>query len=108
MVLYRVAKEVSKWSALERSTSCELPAGTSKQPMRHVEQLEGGVGPKQSTYLIGVMRDGKSVAIEFEWEDGQAERVDLVNGSFLVLREGVHRLEFFRGLDAEGTPVVGP
>lgn len=107
----QVNQDRSGWVIRRTGVHCDstgAPAGVPVPNLRMVEQFENWDTSNQSTVLWGLMRDQKSVAIEFEWEDGKADRIDLVNASFLVLRTGNHRLEFFRGLDAEGQPVPAP
>lgn len=97
LMLSRIRKERSGWTTPLVNQVCNSP-GINREPIRQVENLEGWQDNEEVTVLFGLMQDGESVAIEFEWEDGKAERADLVNGSYLVLREGAHRLDFFRGI----------
>lgn len=107
VALYRLHRERSQWKIHGAATVC-TPMDMINDPIRQLEQLEAWKSAEKSTYLFGLMRDGKSVAIDFEWEDGKAERIDLIDNSFLVLRAGAHRLEVFRGLDADGKAVISP
>ena len=77
------------------------PLGGDGKPMSVGWGQHSGLERASLSHLRGLVYDPAVVAVQVVWEDGQEQRVEVANGSYLALRAGRHELSQERGLDSQ-------
>jgi hypothetical protein len=55
-----------------------------------------------SNHVMGLVTAEGAVQVEVEWDDGETQQVEIINGSFLALTEGSRKACRVQVLDADG------
>jgi hypothetical protein len=66
------------------------PAGGSGEPLGIGAGRYGGTDRESSSHVAGRVYEEGIVAVEVTWDDGQRQRVPVVNGSYLAVRESLN------------------
>jgi hypothetical protein len=109
--LYRVQRtKVGLWRPSGGGGGCSgvLP-GSDPSPMPDVEigggqSTNGPLDPGKSETYGKVNRPG-IVKVQVTWDDGQSEDVDVVNASYMIVRDGLLKTVKVEGLDEAGAVV---
>ena len=102
--LYTVTKERSTWSPHREGTGCWPAGGAGEVIQMHIGQRSGTDLPGVS-HLAGLVYDARVVAVEAHWGDGLVEKIEVIDGTFLQIRAGVHDPEQILPLDENGEQV---
>jgi hypothetical protein len=70
-----------------------------------MEDQQVSMGRGFDSKVFGVVHDTEIISMEVRWEDEMVQREDVINGSFLAIREGKHKWSEVTGLDADGTVI---
>jgi hypothetical protein len=99
LAVYEARRYALGWSVSGGGTGCG-PVGGSGAP------LDVGSGAKSSpesssSHAMGFVRDPSITSVEVTWDDGQVQKVPVVNGSYLAWREGLATPAQVLGLDSQ-------
>lgn len=101
LFIFQVTRERTRWVAVPQEESCS-PAGGSGEPFQRSQSQLWGTNIPGMTTAYSLVYDSRIRFIDLLWEDGERETVEVINGTYLSLREGVHETVFLRPLDAIG------
>jgi hypothetical protein len=101
LFIFEVTREPSSWSAVLQEKACG-PVGGSGEPFQRLQSQLSGTNIPGMTTAYGQVFDSRIRSIDLLWEDGERETVEVINGTYLSLREGVHETVYLRPLDAIG------
>lgn len=65
----------------------------------------GSDDPLGTSQAYGIVNDDKIVKVRVTWDDGAIFDADLVNSSYLIMRDGQFQTTMIEGLDADGAVV---
>jgi hypothetical protein len=119
--MYRVQRgRLGLWQPANGGGGCSgaLP-GSDPGPLMDLEISGGGSqstnGPADpgTSEVYGKVNRADIVKVRVTWDDGQIEEVDVVNGSYVVIRSGLVKTVKVDGLDESGAviftnPIGGP
>jgi hypothetical protein len=77
------------------------PAGGSGEPLGIGAGRHGGTDGRSSSHVAGRVYEEGIVALEVTWDDGQRQRVQVVNASYLAARAGLHDYAQLQALNAK-------
>ena len=90
--MYETIRRAGSWFTGSGGGGCG-PAGANQNPI--------GVGTGSSinneraySSANGLVYQEDFQAIEVIWDDGETQRVEVINGSYMVLRSGIHQVAF--------------
>jgi hypothetical protein len=103
LFIYEVKGANLGWSAGSGGGGC-VPPDNSKDPL---EGFAGSLGQDNqfTSYTYGWINQADISAVDVNWEDGEIQRVNAVNRSYLAVRDGNHSYTSLQGLNANGQPV---
>jgi hypothetical protein len=99
LFMYQVRGGPLGWTAGSGGGGCG-PAGGSGEPLGIGGGRHGGTAGRSSSNVAGRVYEEDIVAVEVTWDDGQRQRVQVVNGSYLAARAGVHDYAQLQALNA--------
>ena len=98
--MYQLHRGLLGWTAGSGGGGCE-PAGGGGEPLRIGAGRNSNPDRTSSTHVAGRVYEDGIVAVEVTWDDGQRQRVQVVNGSYLAVREGLHDYAQLQALNAK-------
>lgn len=98
LAIHEVRRTALGWATGSGGTGCGPIGGNG-------ESLGLGSGAHRSnestsSHTFGLVRDPLIATVEVAWDDGQVQRVPVVNGSYLAWRDGLSSPSQVTGLDA--------
>jgi hypothetical protein len=81
------------------------PVGGSGEPIDIGAGQHSGTGRPAISHVKGLVHETGIRAIEVIWDDGELQRVEVINSSYLAVRGGLHEYTQIQALD-EGGEVV--
>jgi hypothetical protein len=99
LFMYQVRGGPLGWTTSGGGGGCG-PAGGSGEPLGVGAGRHGGAG-RSSSHVAGKVYEEGIVAVEVTWGDGQRQRVQVVNGSYLAARAGLHDYAQLQALNAK-------
>jgi hypothetical protein len=100
LYIFEVIRDRYRWAARSRESTCE-PAGGGES-FQQLQSQMWGTDISGMTTAYGLVFDSRIAALDILWEDGEREAVEVINGTYLRVREGVHEIVLERPLDANG------
>ena len=83
--VFQMHPSASGWQISETGSSCSIPPNTDAVTFGSGTL---GVAPDDFSYVFGLVRLETAKMVEITWQDGVIQRVPVVNGSYLTLRDG--------------------
>ena len=94
--VFEMQPSTSGWHIAGSGIGCSSPPNTDAVTSGSGTQ---GVPPDELSYAHGLVTLGAAEAVEITWQDGVIQRVPVLNGSYLALRNGsiqmIARVEVF-------------
>jgi hypothetical protein len=81
------------------------PVGGSGDPIDIGAGQHSGAGRPAISHVKGRVHKADVRSIQVTWDDGELQRVDVINGSYLALRGGLHEYAQIQALDEGGEAV---
>ena len=100
----QVEQKGLQWRVTGSEGGCG-PLGGDGKPMSVGWGQHGGLERAPLSHVSGLIYDPAVVTVQVVWEDGEEQRAEVANGSYLAVREGRHELSQVRGLNAQDETV---
>jgi hypothetical protein len=104
LALYHAEKGVEGWNARSQGSGC-WPAELMEEDPIQVLRGHSRSGIQSSSDVSGLVYDPEIKSIELTWDDGEKQVLDVVKGSFLSVRSGLHELQTINALNQSGERV---
>ncbi len=103
LMLYETLKRGAGWQTGSGGGGCGPVAD-------HPEVIGASSGQNRNdeqafSHADGLVYKEEVRSIRVTWEDGEEQTVDVVNGSYLTFRDGLHTVEQIDALDADGNVI---
>jgi len=93
-----------EWRATGSEGGCG-PLGGDGKPMSVGWGQHSGQDRASLSHVGGLIYDQAVVTVQVVWEDGEEQRAEVANGSYLALRAGRHELSRVSGLGSQDETV---
>jgi hypothetical protein len=100
LFMHQVHRSLLGWVIASGGGGCG-PAGGSGAPLEISAGRYAGPYRQSSSHVAGKVYEEGIVAVEVTWDDGQRQRVQVVNASYLAVREGLHAYAQLQALNAK-------
>ena len=94
--VFQMERTAGSWHVGGSGIGCSVPPNT--EPVSFGSGTQG-VAPDDLSYAHGLVTLNAAEVVEVTWQDGAVQKAQVVNGSFLALREGtfhmIARIEVF-------------
>lgn len=93
-------KKGLEWRVTGSEGGCG-PLGGDGNPISVGWGQHGGLQRASLSHVCGLIYDPAVVIVQVVWEDGEEQRAEVADSSYLALRAGRHELSQVRGLDLQ-------
>lgn len=99
LFMHQVHRGLLGWVIASGGGGCG-PAGGSGEPLEISAGRYAGPYRQSSSHVAGKVYEEGIVAVEVTWDDGERQRVQVVNASYLAVREDLHAHAQLQALNA--------
>jgi hypothetical protein len=102
LALFYAEKAVDAWVAHSRGSSCWPAELVDQEDPIQVLHGQSRSGDQRSSDASGLVYDPEIKTIQLFWKDGESQDLEVVKGSFLSAREGLHELQSVNAINESG------
>jgi hypothetical protein len=101
LMMYETQRNMLGWIAGSGGGGCG-PAGGDDQALGIGAGQHGDSNGVGLSHVTGLVYDDNISMVEVVWDDGESQRVEVVNNSYLALRAGRHMWAQLQGVNEDG------
>jgi hypothetical protein len=102
LALFYAEKAIEGWNAHSRVSSCWPAELVEEEAPIHFIHGKSRSGDQSTSDTSGLVYDPEIKAIQLIWEEGDSQVLEVVKGSFLLVRTGQHELKAINALNESG------
>lgn len=99
--MYEAKRDTLEWTVGGGGGGCGLPGGMG-EPIGIGAGRHHSFGEDSYSCVDGLVYDDEVEAVQVTWGDGERQCIEVVNDSYLIVREGSHEYAEIRALDTDG------
>lgn len=102
LAMFYAEKAVEGWDAHSRGSSCWPAELVQEEPPIQVIRGQSRSGDQSSSDASGLIYDPEIKTLQLTWDDGESQTLEVIKGSFLSVRAGLHELQTVNALNESG------
>ena len=102
LALFHAQKGAEGWNARSQGSGCWPAELIEEEPPIQVIRGQRSSGNQSSSDVSGLVMDPEIKTIQITWQDGESQVLEVVKGSFLSVRSGLHDLQTIDALNEAG------